>query len=190
MVTSLYTTKRNIKAQVKSSTRVDWINKTIELSADLIEQYRNISDNITAIYEFEREALLMKKSLYSQPLNDSSNHTSAYLPINQIDKQLNDQYNNVQKSNHTIVLLELYMMTSSNDKNVQSSLQFMRDKQESLYEYLLLKSDEIKQEVYDEEDIDEFIDTYFKMFSSLSNAISDFQSHLSRYLSYEWNQIE
>lgn len=191
---TIYIHKKTIKANVKSVTKIEWLNKIIDLSADYIKEYQLVDINERHLFstkllkanntfKIEKEIITydpIEAQRYKQNEDKKRGYNKSIVEYSEI---LNDSFLN---SRYISNLLLLYFMDGTRTVEIKRIMNKIND--------ISIKIAEISNKDLDNEREEEYYleqaDILMKNLNALNDAIEEFRENITKYINCEWKEIE
>ncbi|WP_288394589.1 hypothetical protein [uncultured Vagococcus sp.] len=190
---SIYTHKKSLKAQIKSTTKVEWLNKIIELSAEYINDYQLIGIDIRNIYAEKvkkslntftnKEDLIIYDPIEEQRQRSNLTRRSRY--DENINKFSNDFNERMRRINYKASQLKIYFMDEPNSEKSKVLIDDLRDQLVLVTQFI----NNVREDL-DEKNLKEVTNDLNERLDKLDQLTDEFGKSMSMYLSSEVNRIE
>lgn len=191
---SIYTNKKSLRVQMNSTTKIEWINKIIELSAEYINEYQLITVDVRNVYAEKvkksmttytnKEDLIIYDPIEAQRQQNNLSRRDTYdKNINKFSELFNERMTKINyKSNQLI----LYFMDNLKSKDVRNLIDELRNHILSITKYI---NDDIKENLTDD-DLKELTKELNEKLDQLDRLTEEFRKNMSIYLASEVKKIE
>lgn len=194
LLSTIYINKKTRKANVKSTTKVEWINKIIQLSAEYINDYQLIGIEIRNIFVMKiakRENTFINKEdviTYDpiEALKHQKNVNNRQRYNKEIQKSSEEFNERIRRINYVASQLLLYFMDSSESQQPQILIGKLRNKSEEIVGFI---NTDIGKEA-NASDSDELGKELKGHLAALDELTKEFQKSMSDYLSSELKEVE
>lgn len=194
LLSTFYINKKSRRANVKATTKIEWLNKIIELSAEFINDYQLIGIDVRNILVYKiqknsntfinKEDIVLYDPVEIQKQKINLNQRHQYdKKINNFAQEFNDK---MKRINYVASQLSLYFMERSESKKPREMI-------EELRRQLLVITEFINTEFEEKLDKAQYVqigDNLNVHLDKLDILTENFQESMSRYLSSELKKIE
>lgn len=190
---SIYTNKKTLRAHVKSTTKIEWINKIIELSAEYINDYQliridvrnvvaaKISKNVDT-FTNEKDMVIYDLLEIQKQQNNLNRRINFDKNISKYGTEFNER---TKRINYKANQLMLYFMDEQESKDTQILIKDLKKQLTCISKF----TNEIDEKITID-GVDNLYNDLNSHFSKLEELTEQFRKKMSFYLSSELKKIE
>lgn len=194
LLSTVYINKKSRRASMKSTTKIEWINKIIQLSAEYINNYQLIGvdakHTILCKIQKNETTFTIEEDIitydHSEALIYQENQNKRHMYDKKINEHSEEFNERVRRINYIANQLLLYFMDSSESQKSRTLIGNLR-KQLVEIANIMNKSIEQKEK---ENGYEELVRELNNSIDKLESLTEEFQKHMSNYLSSELRKVE